>query len=180
MPDSGSSSDNIKPGRFAGDMVFAAVFLALALILLSQISTQTAWLKGVKLFAQPRFWPAVSLIGMTGFALCYFLGSVFSRWRGQNHFQEVALWLRSFEYALWFMAYVWTVPKVGYLASTLIFVALLTLRTGYRSTSTFVYGAIVGIIIVVVFKGFLSVKIPGGYLYEFLPDAMRNFMSLYL
>jgi len=33
---------------------------------------------------------------------------------------------------------------------------------------------------VVVFKSFLQVKIPGGQLYEFLPDGIRNFMLVYL
>ena len=54
-----------KRYRRPGDIVFAWAVLILSVFLLSQLLDQTAYKPGGKLFAQPRFWPAVSLIGMT-------------------------------------------------------------------------------------------------------------------
>lgn len=169
--------DKILPER--GDLYFAAVFLAVAVLLLSQIGTETTWAKGTKIFAQPRFWPAVSLIGMAVFAAFYFLRSILNR-RDGNVAEEIILWLKSVEYVLWFMAYVFLVPVLGYLFSTIAFFYALSLRTGYREKLIMVMAGVIAVVIVVIFKGFLSVKIPGGQLYELFPDAIRNFMILYL
>ena len=67
-----------KRYRRPGDIVFAWVLLAVSLLLLSQIMDQTTWRNGGKLFAQPRFWPAVSLSGMAFFAALHLLGSALS------------------------------------------------------------------------------------------------------
>ena len=83
-----------KRYRRPGDIVFAALFLALSIILLSQLVEQTAFRTGNKLAAQPRFWPAVSLIGMTGFAALHLIGSVLSE-RISGRWKEVALWAAS-------------------------------------------------------------------------------------
>ena len=172
-----NSRPSHEPQR--GDIFFASFFLLATLLLLSQIGTETSWVKGTKFFAQPRFWPVIGLIGMTVFASLYFFRSVLSK-RAENEVKEVFLWLRSLEYTLWFMAYVVIVPILGYLISTLIFVYALSLRTGYRERSILLMSGVTAIAIVVIFKGFLSVKIPGGQLYEFFPSAIRNFMILYL
>jgi hypothetical protein len=37
---------------------------------------------------------------------------------------------------------------------------------------------LIALSIVLVFKTFLEVKIPGGIIYEYLPDTLRNFMIL--
>ena len=178
MPESlPNSLPSHKPQR--GDIFFASFFLLATLLLLSQIGTETSWVKGTKFFAQPRFWPAVSLIGMTVFASLYFFRSVISK-RAENEVEEVFLWLKSLEYTLWFMAYVVIVPILGYLISTLVFVYALSLRTGYRERSILLMSGVTAVAIVVIFKGFLSVKIPGGQLYEIFPSAIRNFMILYL
>ena len=39
--------------------------------------------------------------------------------------------------------------------------------------------AVGGTLVVVIFKSFLQVKVPGGKLYEYLPGAMRSFMLTY-
>ena len=169
----------LKKERRPGDLVFAIFFLALSIFLLSQIGGETKWVKGTKLFAQPAFWPGVGLIGMCVFAAGHCIGSLRSvKTAGRN--QELLLWLKSVEYALWFMAYVWIVPVIGYLPATLLFVLTLTIRIGYRGRRTLFSGLLMGAAIVLIFKGLLSVKIPGGQLYEYLPDGLRNFMLLYL
>jgi len=71
-----------------------------------------------------------------------------------------------------------TVPIIGYLLATLIFMPLLVFRAGYREKRLLLLSMIIGLTIVVVFKSFLSVKIPGGMIYEYLPDAMRSFMLI--
>jgi len=40
------------------------------------------------------------------------------------------------------------------------------------------YSIITGLSIVLIFKTFLEVKIPGGAIYEFLPNTLRSFMIL--
>ena len=50
-----------KRYRRPGDIVFAWLILIFSVFMLSQIFDQTAYKDGGKLFAQPRFWPAVSL-----------------------------------------------------------------------------------------------------------------------
>lgn len=164
-----------KRDRRRGDLVFAVIFLIFSVYMLSQLGEQVQWSKRGKFFSQPGFWPAVSLIGMTFFALLHLIGSALSP-RILGRLQEVGLWLRSLEYAAWFLAYVWLVPIIGYLPMTLIFMPLLAYRLGYRGKKVLLSAAFIGFLIVVVFKSFLEVKIPGAALYEYLPDFMRSFM----
>lgn len=164
--------------RHPGDLVFSVAFLILSVSLLSRIGAETQWVKSSKLFAQPAFWPAVSLAGMTVFAILHAIGTVISP-RASGRREEVILWLRSLEYALWFMVYVQVVPFIGYLAASLLFALSLTFRIGYRGRRMFLAAAAVGFFTVLVFKSLLSVKIPGGLIYEYLPDGLRNFMLLY-
>ena len=166
-----------KRERRRGDLVFAVLFLLFSVFLLSQLGEQAQWSKRGKLVAQPAFWPAVSLIGMVIFALLHCLGSVLSQ-RIPGRLREVAFWCRSAEYALWFLAYVWLVPVLGYVFSTVLFMPLLAFRVGYREPRWLGLSALIGLVIVVLFKSFLSVKIPGAAWYESLPDSIRSFMLL--
>lgn len=167
-----------KRYRRPGDIVFAWVLLAVCLFLLSQIFTQTVFKPGGKLFAQPRFWPAVSLICMAGFAACHLLGSMLSE-RIEGRWKEVWLWLASLEYAGWFIAYAAVMPWAGYLPATLIFSVLLALRAGYRSAHAIAAAAASAVVIVLLFKSFLQVKLPAGRIYEALPDGLRQIMLTY-
>lgn len=167
-----------KRYRRPGDIVFAWMMLIVSLLLLSQIADQTAYKDGGKLFAQPRFWPAVSLAGMSFFALLHLLGSMFSQ-RIEGRWREVGLWALSLEFAVWFIAYAAVVPKIGYLPSTIILAVLLTLRAGYRSRIAMVSAVAGAVLIVLLFKTFLQVKIPSGLIYESLPDGIRQIMLTY-
>ncbi len=95
--------------------------------------------------------------------------------------KEAKIWMSVFEWAGWFLAYVVLVPVLGYLPMTLVFAPLLTWRMGYRSRrmlwSSVVFG---GVLVVLVFKAFLQVKIPGAMVYEYLPGGLRNFFILNL
>lgn len=168
----GPSLSSTRPGEF----LFAALFLALSVLLLSQLGAETKFSAKGQLVAQPRFWPAVGVIGMTGFGALHLL----SVWRNRvgGDLAEAAYWLRALEFLVWFMVYVWAVPKAGYLPCTVIFTTLLALRMGYRRAGTLLAAAGTGFAIVLIFKTLLSVKIPGGALYEYLPDAVRSFMIL--
>jgi len=63
------SDDPLDTGghRRAGQIAFALGFVVLAVGLVALLGDQTAWKAKVKLFAQPRFWPAVGVIGMAVF-----------------------------------------------------------------------------------------------------------------
>ena len=167
-----------KRYRRPGDIVFAWVFLAFALFLLSQLGTQAPWKSAGKTFTQPAFWPSLFIVLMVFFAALHLLSSALSpRILGRWH--EVWEWVRSVEYAGWFMAYVFVVPQLGYLLTTIIFAILLAIRAGYRQMRVFAGMALMAVVIVVVFKSFLQVKIPGGAIYEMLPTALRSFMLTY-
>ncbi len=164
-----------KRYRRPGDIVFAWIALIVSILLLVQVTEQTAWKSGGPLFAQPRFWPAVSLGGMAFFAAFHLLGSVLSE-RLHGRWQEVWLWITSLEYALWFIAYAVAVPYAGYLPATVIAALLLALRTGYRRPSTLLAAVATALVIVLLFKTFLKVSLPSGAVYEVLPDGLRQIM----
>lgn len=165
--------------RLPGDLVFAVAFLLISIFLVSQLGEQASWVKRTKFFAQPAFWPTISLLGMLFFAVLNCLGSIVSP-KSPGRGPEMMFWLGSIEYSAWFLLYVWIVPRVGYLGATLLFTMVLTYRVGYRTKEFFIGAAAMGVGIVVIFKAFLQVKIPAGQVYEYLPDGIRNFMLLYL
>ncbi|PLS22905.1 tripartite tricarboxylate transporter TctB family protein [Neptunicoccus cionae] len=162
-----------KPGEF----LFVGLFFAISVLLLTQIGDQAKFSAKGKLFAQPAFWPGVGVIGMVLFTGLHLLTHM--RQQAKNGTgAEVVIWLRAFEFVGWFMVYVVLVPRLGYLPSTVLFTSLLALRMGYRSPAMLGWAAASGVAIVVIFKTLLGVKIPGGALYEYLPDGLRNFMIL--
>ena len=174
-------SELTRTRHHRAEVVFGVLSFGLALFLASQIGNETTWIAGRPFVRQPAFWPIVSIVGMTVFG-------AFELWsttralrtrRGSAVAPEIMHWVRALEYLAWFMAYVWTVPIVGYLPTTMIFCALLTWRLGYREPKTLIAAVLTGIGTVVVFKTLLAVKIPGGALYDYLPHAIRNVMIQY-
>ncbi|TNJ47711.1 tripartite tricarboxylate transporter TctB family protein [Phaeobacter sp. B1627] len=166
-------------GPHRGQLLFVLTFLTLSGVLLALIGQQTTWVKQTALFAQPRFWPAVAVGGMVGLSALHLWRLPFRR-VGRNDLREVLRWAQALEYAVWFMAYVLLVPLIGYLPVTLVFVSALAWRMGYRSRRMMAICVIFALATVVLFKALLEVRIPGAFLYEFLPDAWRSFAILYL
>ncbi|GGA17711.1 tripartite tricarboxylate transporter TctB family protein [Neptunicoccus cionae] len=160
-----------------GEMLFVGLFFAVSAYLLTQIGDQAKFSAKGKLFAQPAFWPGVGVIGMVGFTALHLLTHMKQRAKSGLG-SEVVIWLRAFEFVGWFMIYVIAVPRIGYLPSTVLFTFLLALRMGYRSLAMLGWSAASGVAIVIIFKTLLGVKIPGGALYEHLPDGLRNFMIM--
>ncbi len=174
-----SSGD--EGARRPGSLIFALFFLAASLLLLSQLGVETKFSTKGQLVAQPAFWPAIGVIGMVVFGSFHAVGALRqrSRNRGLSETREAGIWLRSIEYLAWFMAYVFVVPVIGYLPATVIFAIALAFRAGYRSRGMLGAAAFMGLGVVLVFKTFLSVKIPGGALYEYLPDSLRSTALIY-
>ncbi len=169
--------------RKVGDTVFATGCLLFSLFLLWNMTDQTVWAGGNKWSAQPAFWPRLAVIGMSLFSALYLLQSLTDARRAERLTglgEEILLWVFSLEYAVWFMAYVFVTPIIGYLAGSVLFAVALALRVGYRSRLALVSAVGVGLCTVFLFKSFLQVKIPGGSVYQYLPDALRNFSILYL
>lgn len=161
-------------GLRRGQLIFALAFLALTLLMLSMITSETRWVDKTRLFAQPRFWPAVALIGM---AVMGGLHLYRLPWRKITRYDiwETRKWLMVVEYALWFMAYVMLVPILGYLPVTLVFVPALSWRMGYRGAKMMSLSLLFAFSVVILFKSLLAVKIPGGAIYDYLPGALRTF-----
>ena len=168
--------------RRPGDLFFAAALYALALFLLSQLPEQTRWFNRVDTLLQPRFWPSVVLGALTLFSGLYLMQSWLAR-KDPDHLDtspvpidELLRWLRPLEYALYFVAYAASIPWLGYLLSTVLFMPLLGLRTGIRSLSGLGLLAGIGVGIVLVFKTGLEVRMPPGAVYDLFPPAVRNFL----
>ncbi|MEW2915788.1 tripartite tricarboxylate transporter TctB family protein [Ruegeria sp. ANG10] len=171
--------DMFKRYRRPGDVVFALAFLVFAVFLLTQLGEQTKVVKRTKWFAQPGFWPMVSLWAMAIFAFLHWLSSAMSD-RIPGRWPEVAFWFRSLEYVVYFLVYVAVVPLLGYLPSTVLFAVFLAVRTGFRSPGAIGLAAAFGIAVTVIFRAFLQVKIPAGAAYEYLPESVRAFALTYL
>ncbi|SFL65933.1 tripartite tricarboxylate transporter TctB family protein [Shimia aestuarii] len=167
------------PGPLRGQLIFAIVFFVVALLLLSQIGEQTKWVKRTKFFAQPRFWPAVGLIGMVVFGGLH-LWKLPRRRFDRMDYREWRIWFLAIEWVGWFLLYVLLVPIIGYLPTTMIFMPIITWRLGYRDKRMLWVAATFGTLVVVLFKSLLQVKIPGGLIYEYLPSALRSFFILNL
>ncbi len=170
--------DLFKRYRRPGDLVFALTFFAFSLFLLATIDGQVTWHKGTRFLAQPAFVPWAAVICMVVFGALHLLSSLLSP-RIMGRLSEMGFWLRSCEYAVWFMIYVFAVPRIGYLFASILFAVILSLRLGYRSPKMLGIAAVFGVAVVLVFKTFLQVKVPGGLIYEYLPTAMRSFMLTY-
>lgn len=165
--------------RRAGQAAFALIWLAMAGWLLAHLGDQTRWVDKADVVAQPRFWPAVALGLMTGFgALHLWHLPRRRRWRGE--WAEAKRWLEPLEFAVWFMGFVWVVPVIGFLPASTVFAPALTWRLGYRQRVFYVAAVVFAVAVVIVFKGLLSVRIPGGAVYEVLPGALRSFAILWL
>jgi len=161
-----------------GQVLFAVGFVAFSVLLLSQIGEQTRWAQRTLLVAQPRFWPAVGLGGMVLFGALHWLTLPRKSLRTEDG-EEAVQWLLALEWVGWFLAYVALVPIVGYLPTTVLFAVLLAKRVGYRGMRWTGIAVGFGLGVVLLFKTFMGVKIPGALLYEYLPPTLRNAFILY-
>ncbi|MBT3141293.1 tripartite tricarboxylate transporter TctB family protein [Phaeobacter gallaeciensis] len=171
--------DLFRRYRRPGDIVFALLFLALAIFLLTQLGEQTKMVKRTKWYAQPSLWPTVAVYGMVFFGALHYISSLLSP-RIPGRWREVLFWLKSLEFVAYFLIYVFTVPLLGYLPSSVLFALFLCARIGFRSPQMFLAAAVFGVSLAVIFRAFLQVKIPSGQIYELLPDTIRTFALTYL
>ena len=171
----------LHPPHRRGEIVFAVASFAVAVFLATQWHAQTAWIDRLDWRRQPGLWPAVAIAGMLVFGAAELIACLARARRAgtAGALAEAAAWLRAGEFLIWFMAYVWAVPWIGYLPATLVFAVTLTWRLGYRGRWLWA-AAGTGAGIVVLFKGVLAVGIPGGAVYDLLPAGLRNVMVLYL
>ena len=164
------------------EIFYGVLAFLFAAWLLTQLGSQTTHFDNEPLTRQPALWSAISIVGMLLFGTL----EVYFYWRRNDKldlaelWSELLRWLKAVEYFAWFMAYVVAVPMLGYLPVTIVFCLLLVWRLVYREPRLFVSAILVAAGTVILFKSFLQVKIPGGAVYEYLPEGLRNFMILYL
>jgi len=167
----------------AGNLAFAVLMLLIVLVLVISIPFETKWFDGVSLVKQPRLWPTFCLVGMALFGVPYCIqiwrNYKFQLGQVQGELNELSSWSRPLEFVFYFVLYVWSVPLVGYLLSTLLFFSLLTIRAGYRTLLMFWVSLATGFGIVIVFKSLLQVKIASGAIYDYLPDGWATFFMIY-
>ena len=164
----------LQRARQPGDFVFALTFVAASAALAACLPWQVSWLPGVATSAQPALWPTIGVALMLGFGLIHLAQNAVSP-RVPGRGIEVRLWLRALEYVGWFIAYVLAVPVLGYLPVTMGISVLLALRLGYRGPRYLLPAAVFGASVVLIFKTGLGVRIPGGAVYDWLPDSLRSF-----
>ena len=177
------SLNNTKKWQ-AAELFFALMLTAGSVLLLSLIGDQIKYFSSKPFFKQPGLWTSIGLVGMVLSGILYsltlWLGKSRLPKKNQSLINELLVWMRSVEYLIWFMAYVLAVPWAGYLSATVVLGVLLTFRLGYKEQKYYTAIVATAIAIVVIFKSLLLVKIPGGALYDFFPDAIRNFLILNL
>lgn len=172
--------DLFRRYRRPGDFVIAFLSFGFALFLAVNLPFQTTWVRHTQLVAQPAFWPAVAIALMVLFSTLHLVGALVSE-RIPGRLAEVIEWIKALEYVAWFMVYVILVPILGYLPTTILFTVSLTFRLGYRGWRWSVLALLFAVAVVVLFKGLLQVKIPGGAAYDLLPEgAVRSFFLTYL
>ncbi|MFV8556474.1 tripartite tricarboxylate transporter TctB family protein [Sulfitobacter sp. SBS6] len=170
--------DLFKRYRRPGDLFYSIISIVFSLFLAFNLRSETTWVPNTKLFAQPAFWPYAAVGTMVLFSTLHLVSSLVSP-KLEGRWQEVGFWLRSVEYAGWFMIYVIIVPQLGYLLTTVLFAVALCLRLGYRGAKFLGSAAVFAVAVVVIFKTLLQVKVPGGAIYELLPTALRSFFLTY-
>ena len=181
-----SDPNKVQP-RKKGDVVFSAFLFILALFLLSQIRTEAKWIENLPLLRQPRFWPAMTLGGFLIFSAGNLIQSILNARQNRQMvsgvhilpWDELFNWVKTLEFAGYFLLYVFSIPYIGYLPATLLFCPLLTFRVGFRGFKYFTVSILAGFVIVFVFRTILSVKLPAGAIYNIFPDQIRNFLILY-
>ena len=167
-----------RPLRQRGELPFALAMLVFALVMIGFLGDQAKWFpKGVKAYAQPALWPAIGLIGMAFFSALHVLACLRAR-KPDTEWREMLIWLRAFEFVLWYLAYAFLTPWLGYLLASLVTMVALVWRVGLRDRASLLWAAVFAIGMVLVFKTGLSVKIPGGALYDLFPERTRIFLSL--
>ena len=170
-----SEETQLTKSRSSGLVFFVLGGLAFSIVLISQITEQTEWSDRARNIAsQPRLWPAIALIVMLGGFAVQFL-RLRRRWPLRADRIEARRWLEPFEFLIWFMAYVMAVPILGFLPMSVVFACALTWRLGYRDRTTLWIAAGFAVAMVLLFKGFLGVNIPGAAIYEVLPSGLRSF-----
>ncbi len=162
-----------------GQLLFAAGFAVFAVLLAVSYPSQTTWVENTKWAAQPGFWPAVAVGGMVLFTALH-AARLRPRRIARADLAEGRRWAAAAEFCAWFLAYVFLVPLIGYVFASAAFLPALTWRMGYRTRFWLWLSAAVAVAVVVLFKAFLEVKIPGGAVYEYFPAALRSFFILNL
>jgi hypothetical protein len=164
--------------RRPGELTFALLFLAFALFLWSHLGEQARWLRRLQWFQQPALWPAIGIWGMLGFGLAYLAQVLFAR-PSEKERTEVFAWLRALEFVGWYMAYAWSVGWLGYLPATVLAMVLLVWRLGIATRTSLIAAVAFAIGVVLLFKSFFRVGIPGGRLYALFPPETRLFLSIW-
>ena len=166
--------------KYNGKLTLSIIFFLCSVILLLLLPSQTQVVNRPGIFTQPWFWPGVALVVMCTFATVYCVTTILQQCKQTStlavELKELVYWLRPLEYALWFLVYVWLVPLLGYLLSTILFCCALSTRVGYRRLRDQLLAIAFAFVVVVIFKMLLQVNIPAGAIYDALPNPYRSFM----
>ena len=186
-------ADLFKFQRGRADLLFSALILGMALLLLLTFFDQSGWAdrdlpqrRFGKVLKQPWIGPVIALLILVPAALGN-LGLSLRRalldrrkHRPNKTRYEVVQWLRAIEFIVYFIIYTRSIEIVGYLIATVIFAMLMVVRLGYRSWRWVGIAAGVSFLSVVFFRTLLQIKTPVNiWLYNQLPEGLERFMKVY-
>ena len=186
-------ADLFKFQRGRADLLFSALILGMALLLLLTFFDQSGWAdrdlpqkRLGKVLKQPWIGPVIALLILVPAALGN-LGLSLRRalldrrkHRPNKTRYEVVQWLRAIEFIVYFIIYTRSIEIVGYLIATVIFAMLMVVRLGYRSWRWVGIAAGVSFLSVVFFRTLLQIKTPVNiWLYNQLPEGLERFMKVY-
>ncbi len=171
-----------RPASAKAQWLYAFISFGVSIFLLLSIPFQTTYFEGVEWFNQPRTWPSFAIFGMLVFGLLQLL--YLRKYHDEPNFvpfeQELRMFGRGLEMAVWFAVYIFAVGYFGYMPSTIVFSLFMTWRMGYRRSVYYIAAVLTAIMVVVIFKDLLRVNIPGGYLYNYFPESMQGFLKTYM
>lgn len=171
-----------RPTKARTQWCYAIITFALAIFFFVSIPYQTTYFEGLPWFKQPQTWPGIAIIGMllSGVGhLIYLLYYFKEQDIALTIRAELMLLIRAFEISIWFSVYILAVDYLGYLPSSLLFTLFMTYRMGYKQKYFYIYAVLLAIAIVIIFKGFLQVNIPGGESYDYLPQYLQRIAKTY-
>ena len=174
------TSEEEKRGHFSmPGLVFIAFLTVVSFLLLFLVPIETRWFRRVPFYLQPGFQAYVVLSAMAFFSTLALIAEL-RRYRFHKGHRMMFLglelidWLNSREYAAWFVVYAISIPTLGYLPASLVFMLLLGARVGVRTKRDLAVLIVIAISTVVFFRGVLAVKMPAGAYYEHLPEPLRG------
>ncbi|MBV7328963.1 tripartite tricarboxylate transporter TctB family protein [Chloroflexi bacterium TSY] len=175
-----NEAPSARPG--IGIIYGVLLFCGVGFLLLLPVATK-AGPKNQGWWTQPAFMPGLSLLVVTISAGYLVIHHIRSKRRTLNRphqssrlSAELLQWLKPLEFFVYYIGYIWLLGQIGYFLSSLIFIVMLCIRVGLRSTKWMLTALLFAIALIALFRWGLGVWVPPAELYQLFPREMRIFL----